>query len=524
MRRRFEAPQGSPSRWTAALVLAALPAHSWASPATPGPEPLLPDPDITMATGELHNGRESNATELNLTGTRLLDVGKRTLDGKSPLDAALGKALIDEIAIAKVSSLNERWTSGSPSDEWAKVGIAVHMIDMDGIDITTPGGGLMGWGGHFIGGGHLNLTDPLAHVWTPDPNVSAGDRMSVSIINRRHPNVYRVNIDNYGRDWPGLLLKPSYAFAKRTLCMGYRDLATIEDAYNCGIQDVTERHSPLKKDCIPGCLDATESFSDLLKDEVPNTGAEGYLAKILKFTGGYDLENVIRQKRVNIEYLKHHGVRPQFACDRDGVMQKQSVEVGCFRQSSDKFNATQIAEIELLTGTGVGARAWPSEDDPEGFIPARDNGECCTMWHLNEFNDKLRESKLSPASTPAFSSGLKEAMMQQDLLTPWGPCKIDVDDTLSPSVPSCLFNLFSYVCTCALPLTRVLPSAPLFRSARLSTAQSIRDCFTTRHATITCPMLLTRLPLVCACACRTRSWSTNGSSRGTMTSTNSSMA
>ena len=100
------------------------------------------------------------------------------------------------------------------------------MLDGDGITM------------HGFDGGPPDLNDPLKHAWTSNTAAwKGGDRLSASLINARHPDVFRcLNgcLDAAGeqmRDLPGLVLSPSDSVVRRISCMTWHDAGSLN--YNC---------------------------------------------------------------------------------------------------------------------------------------------------------------------------------------------------------------------------------------------------------------------------------------------------
>ena len=122
--------------------------------------------------------------------------------------------------------LNERWGAGRPTGNWSDAGVLVHVLDGDGITM------------HGFDGGPPDLNDPLKHAWTSNTAAwKGGDRLSASLINARHPDVFRcLNgcLDAAGeqmRDLPGLVLSPSDSVVRRISCMTWHDAGSLN--YNC---------------------------------------------------------------------------------------------------------------------------------------------------------------------------------------------------------------------------------------------------------------------------------------------------
>ena len=97
-----------------------------------------------------------------------------------------------------VDALNRRWAEGRPSTTWESSGAVVYMLDLGGVGVGMPLSS-------------VDVSDPLGHLWTPDGDSPGGDRVSTSLINRRHPEVFRcmppVANCAHGADLPGLVLR-----------------------------------------------------------------------------------------------------------------------------------------------------------------------------------------------------------------------------------------------------------------------------------------------------------------------------
>merc|ERR1719424_1071126 len=97
---------------------------------------------------------------------------------------------------AVVSELNRRWATATASSKFAEAGVLMHVIDGDGFTGA-------GWVG-----GPPDINDPLRNIWQANPYSHAGDRLSASLVNSRHPDTYRCFLCE--REWlyvPGLVLK-----------------------------------------------------------------------------------------------------------------------------------------------------------------------------------------------------------------------------------------------------------------------------------------------------------------------------
>ena len=120
--------------------------------------------------------------------------------------------------------LNRRWERGQPSDNLTAAGLLVHVLDGDGlVDLAT---------------GALNekfdASDPLGHIWAPNPALKTGDRLSATLINRRHPDILRFvpakQLGAFGEAWvdlPALVLKPSSAVSRRITCLSAQDASSL---------------------------------------------------------------------------------------------------------------------------------------------------------------------------------------------------------------------------------------------------------------------------------------------------------
>ena len=66
---------------------------------------------------------------------------------------------------------------------------------------------------------------PLVNIWDRRPDLHFGDRLSASLVNRRHPDVFRCLLPACPTDWadlPGLVLSPSEEVRQRISCLAYR--------------------------------------------------------------------------------------------------------------------------------------------------------------------------------------------------------------------------------------------------------------------------------------------------------------
>ena len=101
--------------------------------------------------------------------------------------------------------LNNRWRLLEQTVDLRTAGVLIHVLDGDGL---TPG-----VSGGFVSG-PPNLEEPLKrdgrYLWDDNPNQASGDRMSGSLINVRHPEVFQCR-GICGNDWwdlPAIVLKP----------------------------------------------------------------------------------------------------------------------------------------------------------------------------------------------------------------------------------------------------------------------------------------------------------------------------
>lgn len=143
------------------------------------------------------------------------------------------------------SELNRRWVAASASHGMHTAGVLIRVLEAGGIS-----------GSGFDHGTPRN-DDPLRHFWRVhgQPRISAAhnDRVSATLVNYRHPDLFRCR-GMCGPDWwdlPGLVLKPSYATQKRLNCLGWRDIASM--SYNCatwGGDGISCREPGC---CVPGC-------------------------------------------------------------------------------------------------------------------------------------------------------------------------------------------------------------------------------------------------------------------------------
>ena len=134
--------------------------------------------------------------------------------------------------------LNLRWLNGRPTNDWRAAGILMRALDGDGVTmhgfISTP-----------------DLDNPLEHAWAVDVGAwKGGDRVSSSVVNSRHPDIFRCLVgcvDGAGaemRDLPALVLQPSAAVRSRVSCMSWHDGGSLNR--NCRPLDPTGG-------CIGGC-------------------------------------------------------------------------------------------------------------------------------------------------------------------------------------------------------------------------------------------------------------------------------
>ena len=102
----------------------------------------------------------------------------------------------------------------------------VHVLDGDGI----TGGDRHNRGGGFISG-PPSTEDPLREFWRPKSRAKTGDRVSTSLINRRHPDTYRCVV--CGPEWvhlPAIVFRASEAVRERVTCWGWRDMSSVEQS------------------------------------------------------------------------------------------------------------------------------------------------------------------------------------------------------------------------------------------------------------------------------------------------------
>ena len=100
----------------------------------------------------------------------------------------------------------------------------MHVLDGQGIDLEG------------FRGGPPTVYNPLKDAWRPDPSDSHGDRLSATLVNKHHPDVFRCIVCTWhGQDdWlevPGIVLKPSAAVRDRINCYGWRDMGSLQ--FNC---------------------------------------------------------------------------------------------------------------------------------------------------------------------------------------------------------------------------------------------------------------------------------------------------
>ena len=106
----------------------------------------------------------------------------------------------------------------------------------------------------------LDMARPLRHAWAFDPNAwKGGDRMSASVVNVRHPDIFRCLVgchDDQGRemkDLPALVLRPSAEVHSRVSCMSWFDGGSLN--HNCRPLDPTGG-------CIGGCPNGRVADAD----------------------------------------------------------------------------------------------------------------------------------------------------------------------------------------------------------------------------------------------------------------------
>ena len=97
----------------------------------------------------------------------------------------------------------------------------------------------------------LDMARPLQHAWAFDPNAwKGGDRLSASVVNVRHPDIFRCLVgcqDERGREMkelPALVLRPSAEVHARISCMSWYDGGSLNN--NCRPLDPTGG-------CVGGC-------------------------------------------------------------------------------------------------------------------------------------------------------------------------------------------------------------------------------------------------------------------------------
>lgn len=91
-----------------------------------------------------------------------------------------------------------------------------HVLDGNGI---TMGG---------FDDGPPDAQHPLRHIWRNEVHTDRNDRMSASVANKRHPDIFRCLICPVEWfDLPAIVLKPSAAVQKRISCLGWRDMGSF---------------------------------------------------------------------------------------------------------------------------------------------------------------------------------------------------------------------------------------------------------------------------------------------------------
>ena len=83
--------------------------------------------------------------------------------------------------------LNQRWNAASAYHGLQSAGVLVHVLDGNGIS----GGG--------FDDGEPDAAHPLRHIWRNDVHTDRNDRMSATLVNKRHPGIFRCL--NCGADW-----------------------------------------------------------------------------------------------------------------------------------------------------------------------------------------------------------------------------------------------------------------------------------------------------------------------------------
>ena len=133
------------------------------------------------------------------------------------------------------AELNRRWRLPDVTHDLATAGVLVHTLDGDGI-------GKGAWVSPSVDA-------PLRNIWRMDSGLPEADRMGSSLINVRHPEMFRC-LGACGTDWidlPALVLKPSAAVQRRLNCLGWRDLASL--FFGCDTPGGDESGDG----CRPGC-------------------------------------------------------------------------------------------------------------------------------------------------------------------------------------------------------------------------------------------------------------------------------
>ena len=156
----------------------------------------------------------------------------------------LGPASAKEV----VRTLNERWLAGAPSDDLSSAGVLMRVLDGDGVGF-----------GHFVAGEPTHYR-PLKSAFEVGAWDAGGDRVSSTLVNSRHPDIFRpLAFDHGWGELPGLILKSGEATTKRLLCMGWHDFGSLQ--YTC---------SPGQPGCTPGCPARTDYCTHRF-----NTDADG---------------------------------------------------------------------------------------------------------------------------------------------------------------------------------------------------------------------------------------------------------